>query len=109
MNYINHTDFYQFTPIYVPKNLKNAHAQILTKLRHWSLVNSEIQNLIFFKPQKKSILNRLQRCFSLVAKLFSIDLVHLIFCCLNISNNQIMKTIVFQPVLLNHIIKMLDK
>ena len=43
MNYINHTNFYQFTPIYVPKNLKNAHAQILTKLRHWSLVNSEFR------------------------------------------------------------------
>lgn len=103
MNYISHTDFYQFTPIYVPKSLKNAHAQILTKLRHWSLVNSEIQNLIFFNPQKKSILSRPQRCFSLVAKLFSFDLVHLIFCYLNISNNQIMKTKVFQPVLLNHI------
>ena len=35
--------FSQFTPIYVPKNLSNAPAQVLTQLRHWTQMDLPLE------------------------------------------------------------------
>ena len=43
--------FSQFTPMYVSKNLSNAHAQVLTQLRH-QMINSKIDKKLSTKNTK---------------------------------------------------------